>query len=96
LVIPEIVFVETVHVLRSYYKHERHVICEKLRGLLNLPGVQTITASMVLKRSLEFHEAVDTSWPDALIAAHAFHGNMPVYSFDSHLDKFACVSKLAP
>lgn len=97
LVIPEIVFIEIVHVLQSYYKHDRADICKALRLLLRLPGVETMTLMSILKRSLDNYEAVNAPWPDALIAAHALEANMPeVYSFDLHLGRFAGITRIAP
>lgn len=97
LVIPEVVFIEIVHVLRSYYRHGRADICKALRLLLSLPGVATTTPVSILKRGLENYEAINAPWPDALIAAHALGEVMPeVYSFDTHLGKFAGITIITP
>ena len=98
LIIPEIVFIETVHVLRSYYKISRNNITQALRGLIRLPGVETVTPISVLTQALDYFETVENvPWPDAFIAAHALAADMPeVYSFDGHFDKFEGISKLKP
>jgi predicted nucleic acid-binding protein len=97
LVIPEIVFMEIVHVLRSHYKHDRADICKALRLLLRLPGVENMTPVSTLKRSLDNYEATNAPWPDALIAAHALEVDMPeIYSFDPHIGKFAGITKISP
>ena len=96
-IIPEIVFIETVHVLRSYYNHDRADICKALRLLLRLPGVETMTPVSILKISLDNYEAINVPWPDALIAAHALEADMPeVYPFDPHLGKFAGITIIKP
>ncbi len=77
LVIPEIVFIEIVHVLRSYYKHDRSDISKALRLLLHLPGVETMTPASILKMSLDNYEAINAPWPDAQIAAHALEADIP-------------------
>lgn len=97
LVIPEIVFIEAVHVLRSYYKTNKTDIANALRCLIRLPGVVTSTSIIVLTKGLENFEAVNTPWPDALIAAHAFNANIrEIYSFDGHFDKFDGITKIIP
>jgi predicted nucleic acid-binding protein len=98
LVIPEIVFIEAVHVLRgSYYNRERADIAKALRLLLRLPGVETSTPVSILNRSIDNFEAVNASWPDALIAAQAVETGMSeIYSFDGHFDRFAGVTKIVP
>lgn len=97
LVIPEVVLVECVHVLRSYYRVDRADIAKALRGVIRLPGVETMTPAPVLTRSLDFFASVNVPWPDALIAAHALEQTAPeIYSFDGHFDKFDGVRKLTP
>lgn len=97
LVIPEIVFIETVHVLRSYYKTNKADIANALRCLIRLPGVETTTSTTVLTKGLDNFEAVNTPWPDALIAAHALNVNIPeIYSFDGHFDRFHGITKMIP
>jgi len=97
LVIPEIVFIEAVHVLRSYYKTNKSDIVIALRCLIRLPGVETETPVEVLTKGLENYETVNAPWPDALIAAHALYENIPeIYSFDGHFDKFAGIAKIIP
>lgn len=97
LVIPEIVFIETVHVLRSYYQTKKADIAGALRCLIRLPGVETTTSISVLTKGVENFEAVNAPWPDALIAAHAFYANTPeIYSFDGHFDRFDGITKIIP
>jgi len=96
LVIPEIVFIEAVHVLRSHYKTDRGDIANALRNLIRLPGVETMTPVNVLNKGLDNFETINVPWPDALIAALVSEEDMAVYSFDGHFDKFPDVERLIP
>jgi predicted nucleic acid-binding protein len=97
LVILEIVFIEVVHVLRSYYKIEKSAIASALRCLIRLSGVETTTSITILTKGLENFETINASWPDALIAARSYVENIPeIYSFDEHFDKLKGIKKIVP
>ncbi len=96
LIIPEIVFIEVVHVLKSYYKINKHEIANALYALIHLPGVETTTSIQILIQGLENFKTINAPWPDALIAAYAYDLQLEIYSFDQHFDKFEGVTKIIP
>jgi predicted nucleic-acid-binding protein len=97
LVIPEIVLVESVHVLYKGYKLEKAAIVNAMRQLVGLPGVETITPLEVITKGLENFETTNAPWPDALIAAYGAYLGLPeIYSFDGHFDKFNGIIKIEP
>jgi predicted nucleic acid-binding protein len=97
LLIPEVVFVEVIHVLTKIYHLEKSSVINSLRGLIKIPGVETVTPYNTIIQALANYESTNAPWPDALIAAHAAQQEPPeVYSFDTHLDKFGGIVKLEP
>jgi predicted nucleic acid-binding protein len=59
------------------------------------PGIAVETAS-VLRDALKRFKAVSVDFPDALIAALAADGKVPVASFDRDLDKFKDITRFEP
>ncbi|TWH45013.1 PIN domain-containing protein [Sporomusa sp. KB1] len=93
LVLCDTVFIETVFVLQSYYKHNRADIAKALIALIRLPGIETETETATLAQALEFYEIKGVDWADAIVAAKAKAADQPVYSFDNHFDKFRGVKR---
>lgn len=93
LILCDTIFIETVFVLQSYYKHSRTDISKTLRALIRLPGIETETDAGILAQALDFYEINGIDWADAIVAAKAFAADQPVYTFDNHFDKFRGVTR---
>ncbi len=88
LVLCDTIFIETVFVLQSYYKHSRTDISKALRALIRLPVIETETEVATLAQALDFYEMDGIDWADAIVAAKALTYGQAVYSFDHHFNKF--------
>jgi len=97
LVLEEAILAEAVYVLQSMYKQGRSEIADALQALLRrAPAIQS-------KRPTVLHDALEryrrhsqVDFADALLAALAVDGKIPVASFDRDLDRFGDVIRFEP
>ena len=83
--IPFVTVIETLHVLRSFYKVDRAVAARELVKIFNAPGVRVLAPAW-LQEAINVHVLKKVSLADALIAAEARHSSMVVASFDGDFE----------
>ena len=86
---------EVVFVLTKVYQRDRSAVADALLDLMENPGIAVESAS-VLRDALKRFKSVSVDFPDALIAALAADGKVPVASFDRDLDKFKDITRFEP
>lgn len=80
---------------RSGETGHRESARQPLLDLIENPGIAVEDAS-VLRDALKRFKSASVDFPDALIAALAADGNVPVASFDRDLDKFKDITRFEP
>jgi predicted nucleic acid-binding protein len=86
---------EVVFVLTKVYQQDRTAVADALLDIIENPGIAVECAS-VLRDALKRFKSVSVDFPDALIAALAADGKVPVASFDRDLDKFKDITRFEP
>jgi predicted nucleic acid-binding protein len=86
---------EVVFVLTKVYQQHRSAVTDALLDLMENPGIAVESAS-VLRDALKRFKSISVDFPDALIAALAADGKVPVASFDRDLDKFKDITRFEP
>jgi predicted nucleic acid-binding protein len=92
------VIADTVYVLSSarFYNLPRSEIAALLRPLLRLPAFRIRQRELVL-RALEFYEAFNFDFTDAVIYAAMLHARSKVvYSFDEDFDELPEITRQEP
>jgi len=95
LVLTDLVLVECVYVLESYYEVERGRVAELMRAALAVPTI--VSDSELLLRALEVYEVERLDFAEAyLVAAAEFTGVRSIASFDRAIDRVTSVERLVP
>lgn len=93
-VLLDVVVAEIVWVLASYYKLDKELIIEKVRGLIHIRSVYC--SRKLLSKALLIWEANNISFIDAYIAAKAQINDLVIYSYDRDFDKVVGVVRKEP
>lgn len=95
LVLPDIVFAQTIWVLQSFYKLPKHEIAEKLGALLEMQSVEA--NRRILHKSLEYFTNYSLEFIDAYQAAYCEEGQLEgIYSYDEDFDKIKSIKRFEP
>ena len=95
LVIPDLVFAETVWVLQSFYKKEKTEVIEKMKILAEDEKFKL--NRKLIKETLDIYSLENISFVDAYLCALVLvKENEFIYSFDQRLKKIAGVKIKEP
>ena len=95
LVIPDLVFAETVWVLQSFYKKEKIEVIEKMKILAEYEKFKL--NRKLIKETLDIYSRENISFVDAYLCALVLvKENEFIYSFDQRLKKIAGVKIKEP
>ena len=96
LLLPDLVVAEIVFVLESKYELPRGEIALRMRALLALNTIVTISSGILL-RALEIYESDRISFADAyLVASAELSGIGTVVSFDKGIDRVGTIRRVEP
>src|SRR5262245_37684752 len=88
--ITEVVLMEIVWTLTTFYRVPRKEIAEKLTGVLDLPGVR-IPSRRICTRALHDFGDGSADFVDCLLAARSRARSIPIYTFDeTDFNKMQC------
>ncbi len=97
LVLEEAILAEAVYVLQSVYKQRRGDIADALQALLRrAPAVQSRRPTVLHDALERYRRHPQVDFADALLAALAVDGKIPVASFDRDIDRFGDVTRFEP
>ena len=89
--IPDVVIVECVYVMETYYKIPKSKIVEKLSGIFNFSGIVNPDRSEILEALLKYGNS-NVDIVDCILAAHSSSGKV-VISFDKDMEKLKAISE---
>jgi predicted nucleic-acid-binding protein len=92
----DLVLVECVYVLESFYEVECSRVATLMRSALALASIEVVDASLLL-RALEIYELHGLDFAEAYLVANAEStGVRRVLSFDRAIDRVESVSRVEP
>lgn len=95
LILPDVIFAETVWTLKSVYKVSKQETVEKLVQLLQFRNIQS--NYYLLMDSLLVYQGNNFSYVDAYLIASSQLGKLEgIYSFDEGLDKVKSIKRFKP
>lgn len=97
LLLEESILAEAVYVLQSVYKQSRTDIADALQAIVRqTPAIRTDRPAVLIDALERYRLQPSVDFADALLAALAAAGGIPVASFDHDLDRFSDVSRFEP
>lgn len=92
----DLVVVETVYVLESFYKSPREQTAEAVRSLVAFRSIITVDAALLL-RAIEIYETDRLDFAEAyLVASAETTGINKVASFDRSIDRIGSIERVNP
>jgi predicted nucleic-acid-binding protein len=92
----DLVVVETVYVLESFYKSPREQTAEAVRSLVAFRSIITVDAALLL-RAIEIYETDRLDFAEAyLVASAETTGINKVASFDGSIDRIGSIERVNP
>ncbi|HEX6977156.1 MAG TPA: PIN domain-containing protein [Patescibacteria group bacterium] len=89
IIIPEVVFFETKHMLSgNYYGFEKNLVVNKLESILSASFLEVENKSIFLK-ALDYYKKTSLSLVDSFILAKAKLENLEIFTFDKNLKKIS-------
>jgi len=96
LLLADLVVVEVVYVLESFYEVPRARVAELVRAILAFPAVVVLDPAMLL-RAQEVYETARLDFAEAYLVAQAERSGVGVVaSFDRAIDRVRTVRRLEP
>lgn len=96
LLLADLIVVECVYVLESFYEAPPARVAELMRAAIALPSIQ-VTHEQALLRALEVYELDRLDFAEAYLVAQAEStGIEEIVSFDRSVDRVASVSRREP
>jgi predicted nucleic acid-binding protein len=96
LLLTDLVAVETVYVLESFYEAPRDQVAQSMRSLLGFDTVICVDSAL-LRRANEVYETDRVDFAEAyLVACAESTGAGRVASFDRSLDRVSTVERIEP
>ncbi len=88
----DITLAEIIWTLTSFYKLEKDVVVEKIRGILALPTIEA--NKKLLSKTLDLYSNKNVDFIDAYLAAVSLEEKIGIYSLDRDFDKIEKVKRL--
>jgi len=96
LLVADLIVVETIYVLESFYEVARPEISEAMRALIVMESVSVVDAPLLL-RAVEIYEHDRLDFAEAyLIASAESTGVMQIASFDRSIDRVKSITRVEP
>ena len=96
LLLTDLVLVECIYVLESYFEVERQRVAELMRSAIAFPSIETVDTPVLL-RALEIYELDRLDFAEAYLVAQAeATGVREVLSFDRSIDRIKTITRREP
>jgi len=96
LLLTDLVVVETIYVLESFYEAPRSQIADAIRSLVAFDSIVTVDPALLL-RAVEVYEVDRLDFAEAYLVANAEStGVNRVASFDKSIDRVTTVERIEP
>ena len=96
LLLTDLVLVECIYVLESYYEVERQRVAELMRSAIAFPSIETVDTPVLL-RALEIYELDRLDFAEAYLVAQAdATGVREALSFDRSIDRIKTITRREP
>lgn len=96
LLLADLVLVECVFVLESFYEVPRVRVAELMRAAIALPSIETVDPGLLL-RALEVYERERLDFAEAYLVGQAeTTGVNEIVSFDRAIDRVASITRREP
>lgn len=96
LLLPDVIFAETIYVLESFYEVGRKRVVELMRAILAFPAIAVLNEPLLL-RALEVYDVDRLDFADAYVVASAESSGVgAVASFDQSIERVRTVQRIEP